>query len=1533
MNTSLGTAAPSIIIGGSGTGGQTEESDPNLLAEAYANLVSGGANAFSTTGSKILILDSGSIGLAGYVQYSQAKGETLQEVEHNQEILGKIATYCRENGITVQVDASLAADSGGRVDQWGTAAAQANLPISAIDNVDEMSFQSNLSLTPADFSLQAQNEVGSVKTLIADYARLDPTYDMGGLKVGDMEGGGVENLPDITAWWQAYDSAAEIAGLPNISFVIADISWDCPWISSVTTSVWQNWLSGLSTIGASKGIALYADLQGMLTTPSGSQYVSQVEQKAIMLAASGIGFDSVMVNTWQPTPGPVTGVNSADSIANAAVEVAAILPLYQAGDITFQGTATIESSAQNIITTGLASSLGSFTLKANVSNDPSSRIGVVLVDQTGTLTATQVGSGTVDQLGRNMIALTGNLADLTSELASIKLLEAASGPDTLNIQTFNAQGQTDEQSVAILALTSGQDTAGSVSVPGNQSWISFSATLTEGHVIETETTDWNRSSIAANGSLMFVPQVAVHEPLAEYGVELVNGVIEDVFDPQIDNANMPPGQFANQIGQNISLTNFTSWLGNVFDPASQISSISVASTVQEFDPVSGQLNTVINKLCPTSSTVVDINGSSQINQFATAFESGGTQIVQNNTGSNLSWQIGWGDQFSSATLTYDGLGRLIEEFLQGNQSNKSFSIDDVFDPSTGAIWEQFQSSPPPDGYVDSVTGLHFVTGPLYVTEFNTGDNPNWDYLDWGSNAVVTEAWTDYFITSVRASANLAVNGSTIDVLNTPGMISIDLNAPDRDEVASAPASAQGGRFGGEIGSVLSADPAATCISVNAWGSKGVVQLTGLLSGGSTLIGGDGTTTLVGFGHDVLIAGQGLSAISTGAGGSNVKLSATGVSNVTIKSGGNDIIQTGAATALVSNVGLYVDKLMLEGGGTVGIGSGGIVTVQGGQESLVISGKNISINASGQKIQTAASSALNLSGSGNTLTLGLGSLVNLSGGTGNVVTNNVAGNTVNIGPGGDVVLQGSGGFVGVGGTKVTVSASGTQIQTAAGASLNLSGSGNTLTLGLGSLVNLSGGTGNVVTNNVAGDTVNVGSGGGVLLQGTGSSVSVSGAKATLNASGTQIQTAASSALNLSGSGNTLTLGLGSLVNLSGGTGNVVTNNVAGNTVNIGPGGDVVLQGSGGFVGVGGTKVTVSASGTQIQTAAGASLNLSGSGNTLTLGLGSLVNLSGGTGNVVTNNVAGDTVNVGSGGGVLLQGTGSSVSVSGAKATLNASGTQIQTAASSALNLSGSGNTLTLGLGSLVNLSGGTGNVVTNNVAGNTVNIGPGGDVVLQGSGGFVGVGGRFITLAASGEQISMMPGSSQSILGSNNHITLGGRGFVNIRGGTGNIIANDMPDDCVNFSGSGSAVVLGGGGTIVINSNNVSVSSSDENIRMADNASLKLSGNNNIIHMGFNNMMFLAGGGNTMIVDQSGVGPVVSGFSASAGDKLDLRGLLAGANISTDLVNLGSYVSTSTSGSDTIISILSPLSHSNITLSGLPQVALSTLITDHALIVH
>jgi hypothetical protein len=1047
-------SSPGLILGGGASAFGNGQDDPNALAQIYQNLLSGAADVVAGLKGNVLDISSGAIGLAGSVQV-QAKGETAQGVANNLRILGSIAAFCKANGIVVQVDADLTYGvlngdgTNALVDQWATAAAAVGLPIASVQDVQQI----GINQSEATFASYASIEVNAVQSLIHDYAASSYRMTAGNLAVGDMEGGGASSMTAISEWWQAYDAAATTAGVQDFSFVTADTGWDVPWTWPNCTLAWQAYLEHLSALAVSDGMSLNVDLQGMQTDTSGSQFVAQAEQNAAelaMLAGTGsIVVGNLEIQTWQQLPVGVSQIASPTSSTNIAAEVDATYPLYAAGSITAQGPIAASAPGQAIVTTGAATSIVPLSVQWDAADVRAGyRLGVVIIDQTGTLSATQHGAGTVADPAANILVLSGNSADLAAELSTIKLTEPNSGPDTIDVETFGTAGQLSDSQISVLALNSGQNPSQINATSNLQGWVSSSAFLNGGNVITSETLHWNTTGVLAGtisgttpGQSAFVKLDAVHEPLAEYGVEhatTFDGVainaVADVNDPAVVNPGdiQTAGGAANDPGQDITL-GLESWVSGVFDPTQPATLLTVQSTTNTFNPVSGQLETSVDSLAPDPLTVVNLSGTAVANAFATQFNTGGTQVTEYNTPNNPAWQAGWGSQFNSATLTYDDIGKLVEEFLQGGPSNPTFTIDDVFDPNTGKLWEQFQSSAPPPlaSYPYPVAG--FATGPLYVTEFNTGDNPNWDYLDWGTAiASDTEILTDYYL--MQNSAGFFVdnapssyyyeftNGSTLDLLNLPGAITVNLNALGSVVIDSQ-----------TLASGLS-----NLTAIDAAGATGTVTLTGLAAGGSTLIGGNAVSTITGYGHDTIVAGNGTSTINTGSGGSTVLVSGT------------------AGTARIN-----------------------------GNNNVVIAatpGNNVTVTGSGDTVTAVAGATVTGAAANTSLSVN-GSSVTTGGAAGDTITATGTADVVNFVNGGTVVLGSAGSSATVKGNSVTVSIN------AAGGTVTAANSNNTVTGGANAVVNLSGvddtaNLGNYATVWVTGvaDTIDVQSNGSITLLG-------------------------------------------------------------------------------------------------------------------------------------------------------------------------------------------------------------------------------------------------------------------------------------------------------------------------------------------------------------------------------------------------------------------------------------------------------------------
>ena len=968
---SQSNVTPGLLLGGGGSGDAAGVANPGQLEVDYQNLLSGAADVVSGTGGKTFVLSAAAITQAA--PWEAGLTETAPEVANNLSVLNKIAQFCDANNIKITVEADLTfapvwlsgagAGHNELVDQWAPIAASVGLPISSVEDVQEIGCSQPLS----SFANFASIEANAVRTLIEDYAGSSYTMTGSNLAVGDMEGGDVSTITTISAWWDAYNAAATADGVAKFSYVTADTGWFAPWIGGCSIPVWQGFLQTLSNAAVSHSMGLNVVVQGAeMSSASPSQFVLQAEQNtadlAMLQATGSVRISSVEVLSWSQLPVGVGMITSPTSAPNEAAEIEATYPLYATGSITAQGSVTLRAPGQLLLTVDTSQPVDLTVEWDEKDILAAARIGVVIIDQTGILNATRHGSGTVSNLAGNILVLNGDSADLAAELNSLTLIEPSAGPDTIDIETYGGTGRLSDDQINVLAASPGQSVGSIASTSNLQGWLSSSNLLnngtvvTGGSVLTSETLYWSTSGTlpgtitgtTSPGQSAFINAVAIHEPLAEYGVENASSItlgttfnaVADFFDPVLDEPAFASNGYANNPGvNNVAFAPIPDWLPNAFNAAQQLTPLLVQSTVNTFNPVSGRLEASVASLAPDPITVVDKSGT-HADSYATAFNNGGSQVTEFNTGDNTAWQLGWGGQFSSVTSTYDWSGTLVERFFQGGPSNPLFTIDDVFDPNTGQLWEEFQSTSPPPitpgGTTYATTNLPYQPGydggPLYITQFNTGNNPNWDYVDWGSNVSSdTEVWIDYFLQNnfanfiVNFSSTYAgalnaypyefVNGSILNLISLPGTIKVDLNA---------------------LGTVvLNSQTMASGLSnineIDAAGATGTVTLTGLRTGGSTLVGGDDNSTIVGFGHDTIVAGAGMTTISTGSGASSIFLSTAAASVALI--GNNNVV-----TSVKGN------SLTLSGNNNTVTGSGVTVSLAPNSSNLTINGDNDVINA-------------------------------------------------------------------------------------------------------------------------------------------------------------------------------------------------------------------------------------------------------------------------------------------------------------------------------------------------------------------------------------------------------------------------------------------------------------------------------------------------------------------------------------------------------------------------------------------------------------
>jgi hypothetical protein len=259
---------------------------------------------------------------------------------------------------------------------------------------------------------------------------------------------------------------------------------------------------------------------------------------------------------------------------------------------------------------------------------------------------------------------------------------------------------------------------------------------------------------------------------------------------------------------------------------------------------------------------------------------------------------------------------------------------------------------------------------------------------------------------------------------------------------------------------------------------------------------------------------------------------------------------------------------------------------------------------------------------------------------------------------------------------------------------------------------------------------------------------------------------------------------------------------------------------------------------VQDAIDSSLTASGTGPTILVG-GDNASLNGGSGqNLIIELGNNDTAAGGTG--------ANQIAVGGVNDFVTASGATITTLTNGSLNLSGSNDTINLGANSYAGLLGGTGIVVNNDVAGDTVNLTSGAAATINGSGGYLGICGTNVTVAASNESIGTISGASFNLSGGYDTINLGANSYAGLLGGSGIVVNNDVAGDTVNLTSNASATINGSGGYVGICGTNIWVTASNESIATVPGASFNLSGGNDGITLGANSYLGLLGGSGYMV---------------------------------------------------------------------------------------
>ena len=707
MAQNLGTSPnPSIWLGGSSSadaGGQ------GTIGYGYAELLSGALHASGATVFRMWssAIDSGSMRLV------DAGLMTLEQQQQNFLLLQNIAKYCRANGITISVEDNLTWTPLW-TQSWVGAAQAAGLPIAFVESNDEGLLHTPDN--PTALTALANLMMVDVKVIYAAFP---------GVQIGDIQPP-VNNInqtawtQQLSNWWSTFNSVASANGVQGFAHYIADVAWDGPSMS------WLPVLEATNSAASAAGLKFGVFINGYYDDKNSALWVSQAKQHLAQLAADPkLNPDFLVVETWtNGFPHEAAPISSPDSISNLGAISSLLYPLYHNGSITAQSTVVASTTnPQIIVTTNVTRTIPGYSIQFNsidVSNNATAAI--FISDRSGILSATAAQGGQVIGNGTSSLVLVGTQSALNAELASLTVKEGAPGFDTIDIEVYTRIGMVAQTTIPVLSLQASQ-TGPIYKFTGSNSgdWTTGSAIVVNGK-ITLETVNWYQSAYdPVTGIYHDVQTFPVYSPLSIPGL-IVQGA----------NIQNPAAQ-----GSQAQLYDAT--FGG-------IQNMKLTTSFYNFDVKSGIMIRQASKIAPDNT--VFANGS-----IPNPFSIGGAIVTLYNTGTNPMWPRKADINLASITTITAGIpgagGKTVEVIQTWKPGNPIYQTILIYSPTSGALWEKIDSN---------ASNSAFVTGTRTVTQYNTGDNPNWN-SNFGSAVRVSTTYQDLFVIK---QAVYAPDGSVVE---------------------------------------------------------------------------------------------------------------------------------------------------------------------------------------------------------------------------------------------------------------------------------------------------------------------------------------------------------------------------------------------------------------------------------------------------------------------------------------------------------------------------------------------------------------------------------------------------------------------------------------------------------------------------------------------------------------------------------------------------------------------------------------------------
>lgn len=171
--------------------------------------------------------------------------------------------------------------------------------------------------------------------------------------------------------------------------------------------------------------------------------------------------DQYVTISWNAYPRQLLPAGLNGTLAHVAVEASEVVPLYAAGLLGGDpgGVVGLAGPDANALPAGLNAIAGAsvgvpgLRLTAGTGVGASARFAVVLTDVSGSLSAQVSMGGTVTGAGTGVLMLTGSLAAINAELASVAYAGTTTGTDTIDVTAYDGLGWVGNLQVGVATAT------------------------------------------------------------------------------------------------------------------------------------------------------------------------------------------------------------------------------------------------------------------------------------------------------------------------------------------------------------------------------------------------------------------------------------------------------------------------------------------------------------------------------------------------------------------------------------------------------------------------------------------------------------------------------------------------------------------------------------------------------------------------------------------------------------------------------------------------------------------------------------------------------------------------------------------------------------------------------------------------------------------------------------------------------------------------------------------------------------------------